>query len=503
MAKERLVIFDTTLRDGEQAPGASLTSSQKLNVALQLERLGVDIIEAGFPVASPGDFEGVRLVAQNVKKATVCALARCVQKDIDAAADALKSAKRPRIHVFLATSKIHLEHKFKKGEDEIVAIARQWVTYAKGKCDDIEFSPEDATRTDPAFLYRVIEAAIDCGARTINIPDTVGYTYPQEMFALIKGITENVPSIKKAVIAVHCHNDLGMATANSLAAVLAGARQVHCTVNGIGERAGNASLEETIMAVQTRGDAFGNLKHGIKTAQIVKTSKLVSTLTGFVIPPNKAIVGENAFRHESGIHQDAVIKNVKTYEIMTPASVGWVGNTIVMGKHSGRHALAKRLTDLGFTLTKEQVEHLFERFKIIADKKKEVFDEDLIAMVEDEVRPAAEYVKLDWVSVSGRSDGERKAEVSVTVKGVTAVKSGEGDGPVDACFNAIDKAVKVTPKPKLVHFKLDAVTSGKDAMGQARIELASGKKTVSGVASSTDIIEASARAYIDALNKLV
>jgi len=502
MAKERLVIFDTTLRDGEQAPGASLTSSQKLNVALQLERLGVDIIEAGFPVASPGDFEGVRLVAQNIKTAKVCALARCIKKDIDAAAEALKPAKYPRIHVFLATSKIHLEHKFKKGEDEIVDIARQCVTYAKSKCDDVEFSPEDATRTDTAFLYRVIQAAIECGARTINIPDTVGYSYPQEMFALIKGIKENVPNINKAVIAVHCHNDLGMATANSIAAVLAGARQVHCTMNGLGERAGNASLEEIVMSIQTRGDAFGFLKHGIKTKQIVKTSKLVSTLTGFILAPNKAIVGENAFRHESGIHQDAVIKNAKTYEIMTPASVGWVGNTIVMGKHSGSHALSKRLSDLGFTLDKEQVANLFVRFKAIADKKKEVFDEDLIAMVEDEIKPKAEHVTLKWVNVSGRTDQERKAEVALVINGVEVVKTSDGDGPVDACFKAIDKAVKVTPKPKLVHFKLDAVTSGKDAMGQARIELSCGKKTVSGVASSTDIIEASARAYIDALNKL-
>ena len=504
MKKEKLIVFDTTLRDGEQAPGASLTSSQKLNIALQLEKLGVDVIEAGFPVASPGDFEGVSLIARNVKKPVICGLARCIQKDIDAAYESLKKASRSRIHVFLATSKIHLQHKFRKGEDEIVDIARKWVRYARNKCDDIEFSPEDATRTDLDFMYRVIEEAVKCGATTINIPDTVGYSYPDEMYHIIASIRNNVPNIDKAVIAVHCHNDLGLASANSLHAIAAGARQVHCTINGIGERAGNASLEEIIMAINTRKDAFGHLKHGIKTKQIVKTSKLVSALTGFVVPPNKAIVGENAFKHESGIHQDAIIKERTTYEIMDPEDVGWTGTNLVLGKHSGSHAFGKRLTDLGFKLEKEQIVHLFEQFKILADKKKEVFDEDIMAMIEDEVRPPeSQKFVFSSFSINTASSQTPTAEVRIMIDGAQACASASGDGPVDACFNAVDRITKIRPKPKLIYFKVDGVTSGKDALGHARIELSAGRKNVSGTSSSTDIIEASVKAYLDALNKLV
>jgi len=501
--KERLIIFDTTLRDGEQAPGASLSSRQKVNIALQLERLGVDIIEAGFPVASPDDFEGVAQVARHVKDPVVCGLARCIKKDIDAAADALKKSRRGRIHLFLATSKLHLQYKFKKKEDEIVAIARDCVKYARNKCGDIEFSPEDATRTEPAFLYRIIEEAIICGATTINVPDTVGYSYPDEMYRLIKGIRENVSNIDKAIIAVHCHNDLGMATANSIHAVAAGARQVHCTVNGIGERAGNASLEEIVMAIKTRKDVFGNLSHGINTRQIVKTSKLVSALTGFVVPPNKAIVGENAFRHESGIHQDAIIKERTTYEIMDPKDIGLKGTNLVLGKHSGRHALLNRLKELGFVLEEGQISEVFERFKTVADKKKEVFDEDLIALVEDAIKPVHDTIKLKDISVTSRTGEAPEAEVTLVINGETVTHRSTGDGPVDACFKAVDKIVKVKPRPRLAHYKLEAVTSGKDAMGQSRIELRSGKRIVSGVASSTDIIEASVKAYLDALNKLV
>jgi 2-isopropylmalate synthase len=501
--KEKLIIFDTTLRDGEQAPGASLSSPQKVNIAMQLERLGVDIIEAGFPVASPDDFEGVVQVARHVKDPIVCGLARCIKKDIDAAADALKKARRGRIHVFLATSKLHLQYKFKKKEDDIARIARECVTYARKKCGDIEFSPEDATRTDRDFLYRIIEDAVKSGATTINIPDTVGYSYPDEMYNLIKGIRENVPNIGKAVIAVHCHNDLGMATANSIHAIAAGARQVHCTVNGIGERAGNASLEEIIMTIKTRKDVFSNLAHGINTRQIVKTSKLVSALTGFVLPPNKAIVGENAFRHESGIHQDAIIKERTTYEIMDPRDIGLKGTNLVLGKHSGRHALLNRLKELGFVLEDDQVEEVFERFKIVADKKKEVFDEDLVALVEDAIKPVSDSVKLESITVSSRTGDAPEVEVTIEIGGKKLTRSSTGDGPVDACFKAVDKIVKVTPKPRLAHYKLDAVTSGKDAMGQARVELRSGKRVVSGVASSTDVIEASVKAYLDALNKLV
>ena len=345
---EKIIIFDTTLRDGEQAPGASLTSEQKLEIAYQLEDLGVDVIEAGFPIASPDDFKAVSTISKKIKKSAVCGLARCLTPDIEAAYKAVKDAKAGRVHLFLATSKIHLQYKFKKAEDEIFEIAKNAIRLTRKHCKDIEFSPEDATRSDRDFLYRIIEMAINEGASTINIPDTVGYSYPQEVYSLVTDIRNNVPNIDKAVIAIHCHNDLGLATANSLSAVMAGARQVHCTINGIGERAGNASLEEIVMALKTRKDVFGDFYTQINTKNIYQISRLVSSLTGFVVPPNKAIVGRNAFRHESGIHQDAVLKKRNTYEIMDPKDVGFVEANIVMGKHSGRHALAKRLEDLGF-----------------------------------------------------------------------------------------------------------------------------------------------------------
>ncbi|MDD5070303.1 MAG: 2-isopropylmalate synthase [Candidatus Omnitrophica bacterium] len=497
---EKIIIFDTTLRDGEQAPGASLTSEQKLKVAYQLERLGVDFIEAGFPIASPDDFAAVSMIAQNIKQTGICALARCLKKDIESAYNSLKKAKMPRIHIFLATSKIHLQYKFKKAEDEILDLVKRSTRMAKKKCRDVEFSPEDATRSDRDFLFKVVEAAIKEGATTINIPDTVGYTYPQEVYSLIKDIINSVPNINKAVLSTHCHDDLGLASANSLAAVMAGARQVHCTINGIGERAGNASLEEVVMAIKVRRDAFKGLKTEVNTKEIYKTSQLVKTLTGFVVPPNKAIVGDNAFRHESGIHQDAMIKKRTTYEIMNPKDVGIGKSQLVLGKHSGRHALLKRLKDLGFKLESGNVEDVFSRFKELADKKKEIFDEDVISLVEEQTRDKKKAFEL--ISIRGVTGTDVVPETSVKIKHKAKVlmSSSNGDGPVDACYKAIDKLTRL--KPRLLSYKLDAITKGKDAQGMVRIEILIRGKTVSGRGASTDILEASAKAYIDALNKI-
>lgn len=498
---EKLIIFDTTLRDGEQAPGASLTSPQKLEVAYQLERLGVDVIEAGFPIASPDDFAAVQAISKKIRKPVVCGLARCIPADIESAAKAVKMARAGRVHVFLATSKIHLQYKFKKPEDEILALAVKSVRMAKNLCDDIEFSPEDATRTDRDFLYRVVEAAIKEGARTINIPDTVGYSYPQEVYEIISGIKNNVPNINKAVIAIHCHDDLGMSTANSIAAVLAGARQVHCTINGIGERAGNTSLEEVVMAVKTRKDAFKNITMGINTKEIYRTSKLVSNLTGFVVPPNKAVVGKNAFRHESGIHQDAVIKERTTYEIMNPNDVGIGESQLVLGKHSGRHGLSKRLKELGFKFDDARMARIFSEFKKLADKKKEVFDDDLVALAQEETREASCDYILEAVRVSTGTDIVPDAMVKIRHnKKVFEAKSG-GDGPVDACYKAVDRITKV--KAKLINYELEAVTRGKDAQGLVKVEIELRSQVYSGKGASTDILEASVKAYLDAVNKAV
>ncbi len=498
---EKVIIFDTTLRDGEQAPGAALSSEQKLEVAYQLEHLGVDVIEAGFPIASPDDFKAVSLVAGQIKKGAVCGLARCLKKDIEAARDSLKKARHPRIHIFLATSKIHLKYKFKKPEDEILALAKKATGLARNFCGDIEFSPEDATRSDRDFLFRVVEAAIDQGARTINIPDTVGYSYPQEIYSLITDIINNIPNINKAVLSIHCHDDLGMAVANSLSAVLAGARQVHCTINGIGERAGNASLEEIVMAIKTRKDAFKKIKTDIQTKEIFKVSRLVSTLTGFVVPPNKAIVGRNAFAHESGIHQDAVIKKRKTYEIMNPKDVGVDKSQIVLGKHSGRHALAKRLEKLGFRFSKEKIAVIFKQFKQLADKKKEIFDDDLIALAEEETKPKHKAYELVSVKVTTGTEIVPQAEVKIKHKRKVLKASSTGDGPVDACYRAVDKLTKV--KAKLTNYKIEAITIGKDAQGLVRVEIQARNRSSSGRGSSTDILEASVKAYLDALNKIL
>jgi 2-isopropylmalate synthase len=497
---EKIIIFDTTLRDGEQAPGASLNHQEKMEIANALVDLGVDIIEAGFPISSPGDFESVKAIAKNIKGLVICGLARAIKADMDAAYEAIKFARHPRIHVFLATSKIHMQYKLKKAEDEIFRLAVESVKYAKKYCQDIEFSPEDATRTEPAFLFKVIKAVIDAGATTVNIPDTVGYAYPEEYGTLIKSIKENVPNIDKAVISVHCHNDLGLAVANSLAAVKNGARQVECTINGIGERAGNASLEETVMGIKTRRDIFADVQTHINTAQIYKVSRLVSKLTGFVVAPNKAIVGGNAFRHESGIHQDGVIKERTTYEIINPKDVGFTAEGLVLGKHSGRHAFKQRLEFLGFKLSAEKLEEAFQRFKELADKKKNIFDDDLRTIVEDEIKVVKPTWQLESFEVNSGTKITPAATVRLKYKGKVLSGASSGDGPVDACFKAIDKVTGI--KGELQDYRIEAVTEGKDALGEVSLKLKAKSKVVTSRGSSTDIIESSLRAYLNALNKI-
>jgi len=495
---EKLIIFDTTLRDGEQSPGASLNNKGKLEIAKQLEALGVDIIEAGFPISSPGDFHAVSAVAKEIKKSGVCALARAVKADIDAAYRALRRAKRPRIHVFLATSRIHMKYKLKKAEDQILKESIWAVKYAKRKINDVEFSPEDASRTDRRFLYQVLEAVIDAGAGTVNIPDTVGYATPNEFASIIEGIKENVPNIHKAVISVHCHNDLGLAVSNTMAAVLSGARQAECTINGLGERAGNASLEEIVMAVVTRKDIFG-LRTGIKTKGICKTSRLVSKLTGISVQPNKAIVGANAFAHEAGIHQDGLLKERRTYEIIRPGDVGLSETKLVLGKHSGRHALKARFKKMGYALSRGESDRAFARFKKLADKKKEIFDEDLAAIAEDEIGATKPVYALVSFYVLSGNKVTPSATVTLKHKGKNLVANSSGDGPVDACYKAIEKIVGT--KPKLLGYNLNAVTAGKDALGEVAVRMKIGKYRTIGRGASTDVIEASVKAYLNALNK--
>ncbi len=497
----KVLIFDTTLRDGEQAPGASMNESEKLEIAFALERLGVDIIEAGFPVSSPGDFASVRNVAQNIKNSIVCGLARSITKDIDAAYEALKPAAHGRIHVFLATSKIHLEYKFKKTPDEILQMAVDAVKYARDRMEDIEFSPEDASRSDKEFLYRVIEAVVKAGARTVNIPDTVGYSTPAEYGQLIADIKNNVPNINKAIISVHCHDDLGLAVANSLSAIKNGARQVECTINGIGERAGNASLEEIVMALKTRADFYG-CTTGINTPEICRVSRMVSKSTGFAVPPNKAIVGANAFRHESGIHQDGMLKERSTYEIMRPEDVGFFGTGLVLGKHSGRHAFKERLKVLGVELEGEALEKAFERFKAVADKKKNIFDEDLLAIAADESKSAQPDI-WSLAGLTTTSGMNKTPKVSVTLKGrgKTFKKNLTGDGPVDACYKAIDSVTKM--KGELLEYSIQSVTQGKDALGEVMVKVKIKDKIVIAHGTSTDIIVASAKAYMNAVNKVL
>jgi len=497
---EKIIIFDTTLRDGEQAPGASLNPAEKLEIAHALSDLGVDVIEAGFPISSKGELKSVKRIAKVIKGPTICGLARAIKQDIDAAGEAVRQAKRPRIHVFLATSKIHMQYKLKKAEEEILRLAVESVKYAKRYCQDIEFSPEDATRSERNFLFKVVEAVIDAGATTVNIADTVGYAEPQEYGSLIRQVKENVTNIDRAVISVHCHNDLGLAVANSLEAIKNGARQVECTVNGIGERAGNASVEEIVMAIRTRRDVFADVETQIKTSSIYKISRLVSKLTGFAVAPNKAIVGGNAFRHESGIHQDGVLKERSTYEIIKPEDVGFTGTGIVLGKHSGRHALNERLKDLGFNLTSEQLDKINERFKSLADKKKNIFDDDLISIVEDEIKLIKPVWKMESFAINSGTNILPTATVSLKYKNKILSAKSSGDGPVDACFKTIDKVTGI--KGELQDYRIEAVTKGKDALGEVSLKLKAKGKVVTARGSSTDIIEASVRAYINALNKI-
>jgi len=497
---EKIIIFDTTLRDGEQAPGASLNPTEKLEIAHSLAELGVDVIEAGFPIASKGELDSVKQIAASIKGPVICALSRAIKADIDAAAEAVKHAKRPRIHVFLATSKIHMQYKLKKAEDEILKLAVEFVKYAKRFCPDIEFSPEDASRTEREFLFKVVESVIDAGATTVNIPDTVGFTEPQEYGSLIRSIRDNVPNINKAVISVHCHNDLGLAAANSLEAIKNGARQVECTINGIGERAGNASMEEIVMSIKTRKDIYKGLETSINTKNIYKISRLVSKLTGFVVAPNKAIVGGNAFRHESGIHQDGILKERSTYEIIRPEDVGFTGTGFVLGKHSGRHALSERLKELGFVLSVEQLDKVGERFKALADKKKNIFDDDLISLVEDEIRLVKPVWRLESFEINSGTKVKPTGSVILKYKNKEYSAKSFGDGPVDACFKAIDKITGI--KVELQDYRIEAVTKGKDALGEVGVKLKAKGKVATSRGSSTDIIEASIRAYINALNKI-
>ena len=497
---DKIIIFDTTLRDGEQAPGASLNKIEKLEIAKQLVRLGVNVIEAGFPISSKGDFESVKLVASQVKGATICGLARAVKKDIDCAYKAVKAAKSARIHVFLATSKIHMQYKLKKAEDEILRITYDSVKYARKYLNNVEFSPEDASRTEREFLFKVIETAINAGAKTINIPDTVGFAEPEGFGHLIKDIMVSVPNINKAIISVHCHNDLGLAVANSLSAIKNGARQMECTINGIGERAGNASMEEIVMALNTRRAIF-NCSSSIRTKEICKTSRLISKLTGFVIAPNKAIVGANAFRHEAGIHQDGILKKRLTYEIMKPSDVGFNEVGLVLGKHSGRHAFKERLKSLGIKLKESEVNKAFDHFKVLADKKKVIYDEDLISIVEDEFKKIPKVWQLTYLHITSGTQTVPTANIKLKSKGKFFVGSSSGDGPVDACYKAVDKITKI--KGELLDYSIQSVTRGRDALGEVSVRIKAKNKMIIGRAASTDIVEASVKAYVNAINKLL
>ena len=496
----RVIIFDTTLRDGEQSPGASMNLDEKLRIAQVLEELGVDVIEAGFPIASTGDFEAVREIAKIITETSVAGLARAGSKDIDRAWEALKHAVRPRIHTFISTSPLHMKYKLQMEPEAVHEAVIDSVGYARNLCDDVEWSPEDGARTEHDFLCRCVESAIKAGARTINIPDTVGYAVPEEFAALIEMVINRVPNIDQAIISVHCHNDLGLAVANSLAAVRAGARQVECTINGLGERAGNAAMEEIVMALRTRHDALP-FHTGIKTEYITKASRLVSTITGFVVQPNKAIVGANAFAHEAGIHQDGVLKHAETYEIMTPETVGLTKSILVMGKHSGRHAFKEKLKELGFELDDAAAEDAFRRFKNLADKKKEVFDEDIVALVDDEVVRANDRIKIVSLKIICGTEAPQTAELVLEVDGEVRRTTATGDGPVDATFKAI--AELFPHDANLQFYQVHAVTQGSDAQAEVTVRLEEGGKTVNGQGADTDTMVASARAYIHALNKLL
>ncbi|MFC1773740.1 2-isopropylmalate synthase [Pseudomonadota bacterium] len=502
MSSDRLIIFDTTLRDGEQSPGASMTRDEKVRIAKSLERMKVDVIEAGFPIASTGDFEAVQAVARAIKDSTVCGLSRAVDRDIDRAGEALKDAASARIHTFIATSPIHMKMKLRMEPDQVLEQAVKAVTRARKYTDNVEFSPEDAGRSELDFLCRVLEAVIDAGATTVNIPDTVGYNLPHQFGELIHNLIERVPNSDKAVFSVHCHNDLGLAVANSLSAVLNGARQVECTINGLGERAGNASLEEVVMAVRTRKDVF-TCDTGLNTTEIMSASRLVSGVTGFAVQPNKAIVGANAFAHESGIHQDGVLKSRETYEIMRAQDVGWSANRIVLGKHSGRNAFRTHLDDLGISFESEEaLNEAFARFKDLADKKHEIYDEDLQALVTEASLDAVdEQFKLVSLRVCSETGETPNADLTLNINGEERHASAAGGGPVDAAFKAIEAIVNSGTELQL--YSVNNITSGTDAQGEVTVRLEKGGHIVNGQGSDTDIVIASARAYVNALNKII
>jgi len=496
---DRVLLFDTTLRDGEQSPGNTMNTPEKLRVARQLEALGVDIIEAGFPIASEGDFDAVRLIAETIKNSEVAGLARANNEDIDRAWEAIKVAKKPRIHTFISTSDIHLKHQFKKNKDEILELAVKAVKRAKRYTDNVEFSAMDATRSDWDYLCKVFEAVIDAGAITLNVPDTVGYAVPDEFGNLIRYIMTNVPNISKAIISVHCHNDLGLAVANSIAAIRNGARQIECTINGIGERAGNASLEEIAMILKTRKDLFG-LDTRIKTEKIYPTSRLITSITGVPVQPNKAIVGANAFAHESGIHQDGLLKSKITYEIMTPESVGIPKSSLILGKHSGRHAFRERIIEMGYSLEDKELNLAFKRFKSLSDMKKDVYNEDIEMIIMDEIYKIPEKYKLVYLNVTCGKATIPTATVKIDIDGSVYQDVGVGDGPVDATYKIIKRLVKTNSN--LLKFSINSITQDMDAQGEVFVKLEEEGHTVIGKGADTDIIVASAKAYINALNKL-
>jgi 2-isopropylmalate synthase len=496
----RVIIFDTTLRDGEQSPGASMNLDEKLRIAEMLEEMGVDVIEAGFPIASNGDFEAVNEIAKLIKEASVCGLARSAKGDIERAAEALKPAVRPRIHTFIATSPLHMKYKLQMEPDAVYQQVVDSVTHARNFTDEVDWSPEDGTRTEHDFLCRCVEAAIKAGATCINLPDTVGYAIPEEFGGLIRMLIERVPNSDKAIFSTHCHNDLGLAVANSLAGVAAGARQVECTINGLGERAGNAALEEIVMALRTRQDLLPYATN-VKTEMITKASRLVSTITGFTVQPNKAIVGANAFAHESGIHQDGMLKNASTYEIMTPASIGLSESKLVMGKLSGRAAFREKLSELGYEMGDNAFQDAFRRFKALADKKREIFDEDIVALVDDEIVRGNDRIRFVSLQVVCGSEGPQTADLTIEVDGEARQMTATGDGPVDATFNAIKELTGYNARLQL--YQVHAVTQGTDAQAEVTVRLEEGGKTVNGQGADTDTLVASARAYMNALNKLL
>jgi 2-isopropylmalate synthase len=499
--QDQIIIFDTTLRDGEQSPGAAMTKEEKIRIARQLEKLGVNVIEAGFAAASPGDFDAIYEIAKIIKNSTVCSLARASENDVRRAGEAIKPAAKGRIHTFIATSKIHMENKLRMTEDQVVARAVQAVKWALEYTDDVEFSAEDAVRSDMDFLVRIFDEVIKAGAKTINVPDTVGYSIPAPWGERMRDLIARVPNSDKVVWSTHCHNDLGMAVANSLAAVMGGARQVECTINGLGERAGNASLEEVVMAIKTRSDIF-NLTTSIDTTQIVPASKLVSSITGYPVQPNKAIVGANAFAHESGIHQDGVLKHRETYEIMRAEDVGWNANKLTLGKLSGRNAFRTRLKELGIELeTEDLLNAAFARFKDLADKKSEIFDEDLQALVSDEfVSEATENYKLVYLQVASQTGEVPHALITISDNGAEQKSEADGGGPVDAAFKAIEKIVG--SGAELLLYSVNNITSGTDAQGEVTVRLSKGGRIVNGQGADTDIVVASAKAYLNGLNKL-